>query len=184
MVNQYMMERTKLIMGRRPKLRDLPEKERLEMYLKIEYRHALDNQIMALGLQGSVSEMLREWSDWKYLYRSFLNRILKEHTGTQKLQELETLKKEIEECGIVFTLMHDKTMHYLSIDHDAIQIEEKYLRMPMPELIDCIRKSAPYIRRIKEMAVEAERRAPAEAMARKIRKTAKMLCLHSIGSES
>lgn len=77
--------------------------------------------------------------------------------------------------GMRFTLVNDWlwSMHSLSIAKTMQQIDGALLRMPASVLIECIRDSIPFIPRIKELAEDAERQAPAVAMVRRIRRMTK-----------
>ena len=192
------MERTE-----RPKLRDLPRQERYEMYLRIEYQHALDDFILVTGMDEKMRESIRNMHTWKNMYTDFLIRILDEHSGDHRLQTLSELKEQIEGCGIDcevtqgqfgsiaqlmveydcvkfsvggvgFTMVHDRAMHFLTMEGNIHHADKRHLRMPADVIVDCIRQSIPFIPRIRELAEEAERQAPAAAMVRRIRRITRM----------
>lgn len=75
--------------------------------------------------------------------------------------------------GVSFSLFKDGTRISLCVDEVHSVLGYEPLKMTSLELIDCIRLSTSYIPRIKEMIADAEKKAPAVAMVRKIRKAAK-----------
>lgn len=175
--------------------------ERLELYLYTVYCRAVGVFIQMLNIPDIDTAERRHWTNWVSYYAGFLSRILEEHLKEDIVLDLSECKAQLEEYGIEcelsskrsafavsedvnkclefsidgvsFSLFKDGTRISLCVDEVHSVLGYKPLKMTSLELIDGIRLSTSYIPRIKEMIADAEKKAPAVAMVRKIRKAAK-----------